>query len=80
MPIHIPVDVEPLIAAKMQRGGYSSTDQVIRDARRALVERNSDFAAIAEGIDDMDAGRIVPRIKAESELRDKLYFPKKASW
>ncbi|MBX3412405.1 MAG: hypothetical protein KF708_06940 [Pirellulales bacterium] len=76
--IQVPADVERLISREMQRGGYASTEEVLRKALQALSYQNDDLAAIAEGIADMEAGRVVPLEEAETALREKLGFRKQA--
>jgi len=76
--IQVPADVQQLISQEMQRGGYASTEEVLRKALQALSHQNEDIAAIAEGIADMESGRVVPLEEAETALREKLGFHKKA--
>jgi putative addiction module CopG family antidote len=56
------VDLSPDVWQEIQRqlasGGYSSPDEVLRNALAALRSRDQEFAAIQEGIDDMEAGRV----------------------
>jgi predicted transcriptional regulator len=45
--------------------------------RRALdaLRQQEDIAAIQDGIDDMEAGRVVPLEEADRLLRDELRLP-----
>jgi len=43
-------------------------------AMQALREQD-DIAAIQQGIDDMEAGRLIPLEEAEAEIRQDLRFP-----
>lgn len=74
MGYQFPPDVENLVAQQMRGGLYASTDDVLREALRALVERNNDLEAIGAGIEDMVAGRVVPLGNADAEIRAKLGF------
>lgn len=76
--IQVPADVEQLISREMQRGGYASKEDVLRKALQALSRQNDDLAASAEGIADMEAGRVVPLQEAETALRENLGFHKQA--
>lgn len=76
--IQVPADVEQLISREMQRGGYASAEEVLRKALQALSHQHDDLAAIAEGIADMEAGRVVPLHEAETALRERLGFRKQA--
>lgn len=58
------VELAPDIWNEIQRqiaiGGYSSSDEVLREALSALRAREQEVLAIQEGIDDMEAGRTIP--------------------
>ncbi len=60
MPYDIPADIAQLISDQLRQGSYASADDVLRDALKALAERNDDLAAICAGIEDMTAGRLTP--------------------
>jgi predicted transcriptional regulator len=47
---------------------------VLRDALRALAERNQDFAATQAGIDDMEVGHVMPLSEVDAEIRKNLGF------
>ena len=78
MSIQVPADVEKLISIEMRERGYASEADVLREGLRVLAERNSDLAAIAEGIADMEAGRVIPVQEAEAALREKLGLPNRS--
>ena len=67
-------DVERLVSEQMRQGAYKSEDDLLRDALRALAERNDTFAAIRAGIEDMEAGRVMPLSEADAAMRAKLGF------
>ena len=56
MPYQFPLDLQDLVGEQMQLGEYSSEDDVLRDALRALAEEREDLAAIREAITEWRAG------------------------
>jgi antitoxin ParD1/3/4 len=68
MSISLTSDLEQLIRAKVESGLYPSEAEVIRDALRALDERDQDEAAKLEalrrdiqvGLDQIDRGEVAP--------------------
>ena len=64
-------ETERLLRTKLRDGGYASEDDLIRDALRALGERDDFFAAVTEGASDADAGRTRPLREADAALRSK---------
>jgi antitoxin ParD1/3/4 len=77
MPHEIPPDVEELVSEQMRSGSYESEDEVLRDALRALAEKNEDLAAIRAGIEDMEAGRVRPLGDVDAQIRRKFGFKPK---
>jgi putative addiction module CopG family antidote len=67
------VDFSPDVWHEIQRqiasGCYSSPDEVLRNALAALRSRDEEFAAIQEGIDDMEAGRVRSIHEFDREFR-----------
>ena len=51
-----PPDVEELVAGRMAAGGYATEDDVLRDALRALAEKEENLAAVREAIAEYRAG------------------------
>ena len=51
-----PPDLQKLVEARLTSGGYSTADEVLRDALRALAEEDEDLAAVREGLADWRAG------------------------
>ena len=70
-----PPDLEDEIRQRMNTGQYASADDVLRDALRALKWRDTEFAAIQEGIDDMRCGRVKPLREFDRELRERKNIP-----
>jgi putative addiction module CopG family antidote len=75
MAYQIPVDVEEQIQEQLATGGYSSQDDVLREALRALRWRNQEVAAIQEGIEDMEAGRVKPLREFDRDFRQRNNIP-----
>lgn len=60
--ITLPAEMVRLIREKVDRGGYASNSEVIREAMRGWMERESRLAAldaaIARGVADAQAGQV----------------------
>ena len=74
MTYRFPRQIDQLVRQQMAAGNYASEDELLEDALRALYERNEDLAAIREGIDDMEAGRVEPFLSAAEEIAKKHSF------
>ena len=66
-----PPDLEDEIKQRMKTGQYKSQDELLREALRALKSRDAEVAAIQEGIDDMEAGRMRPIGDVADDIRQK---------
>ncbi len=66
-----PPDLEDEIKQRMKTGQYKSEDELLREALRALKSRDAEVAAIQEGIDDMEAGRMKPLREFDQEFRER---------
>jgi putative addiction module CopG family antidote len=73
------VDLAPDVWNEIQRqlatGCYSSPDEVLRNALAALRLQNAELAALQEGIDDMEAGRVMPLREFDREFRRRNGLP-----
>jgi Arc/MetJ-type ribon-helix-helix transcriptional regulator len=73
------VDLSPDVWNEIQRqlaaGGYSSPDELLREALAALRFRDEDLLAIQQGIDDMEAGRVVSLEDFDREFRQRDGLP-----
>lgn len=73
------VDLAPDVWNEIQRhiatGGYASHDEVLRDALNALRFREGEIEAIQQGIDDMEAGRILPIREFDRQFRQRNALP-----
>ena len=56
----------------------ASEDEVLRQALRALEWRDDEAAAIQEGIDDMQAGRVKPLREFDRQFREQKNIPQDA--
>lgn len=83
MPYQFPPDVEELVKLQMQNGGYGSEDDLLRDALKALDERQHAVvdedaevvAGIERGLADMKAGRSRPLDEFDAEFRKAHGIP-----
>ena len=70
-----PPDLEDEIKQRMATGQYTSEDDVLREALHALRWRDEEVAAIQEGIDDMEAGRVKPLREFDRAFREAKNVP-----
>jgi len=75
MPYDLPPDVQDQIREHIATGLYSSEDDVLRAALRALAFRRDELAAVQAGIDDMEAGRLSPFEEVDADIRRQFGFP-----
>lgn len=69
MSYQLPMDLENEFAAHLSSGRYSDMEAVLRQALATLNAREQEIAAIQEGIDDMNAGRVRPLREFDREFR-----------
>jgi Arc/MetJ-type ribon-helix-helix transcriptional regulator len=74
MPVELAPDVWDEIQRQISMEGYSSADEVVRDALAAL-RREEDLRAIQAGIDDMKAGRVTSLEDFDREFRQQNGMP-----
>jgi len=69
------IDLSPDVWNEIQRqvatGAFATPDDVLREALAALRSREEDVLAIQEGIDDMEAGRVMPLREFDREFRQR---------
>ena len=70
-PIIVPGDLQPLIEREMTRGGFTSHDELLRQAPAYWAEHSDTLVALGRAIDDMQAGRMQPWEEFEQEFREK---------
>jgi putative addiction module CopG family antidote len=73
------VDLSPDVWNEIQRqlatGSYATADEVLREALAALRSRGQEEVAIQQGIDDMEAGRVLPLREFDGEFRRRNGLP-----
>ena len=78
MNYQLPPDVDEQIKRGMASGRYSSEEDMIRQAFDALKWREDEVAAIQQGIEDMEAGRVKPLRDFDREFRGRHNIPQDA--
>jgi len=72
MPYSFPLDVKKLVESHLASGRYSTEDDVLRDALRALSEEEEDIAAVRDAIDEWRAGdQGLPLVEAFDQIRHR---------
>ncbi len=85
MPIsaYLGSQLEEVVQDLVDRGRYNSKSEVLREGVRLVQERERRMAeldaALAKGIADADAGRVMPLDEAFDRLRTELKLPKRAA-
>jgi antitoxin ParD1/3/4 len=73
--------LEEYVNELVTKGRYNSKSEVLREGVRLVQEREAKLAAldaaIARGIADADAGRVIPLDEAFDRLRQELKLPKR---
>lgn len=73
------IDLAPDVWNELQRqlatGAYASPDDVLREALAALRFREGEYLAIKEGIEDMEAGRVLPLQVFDRDFRQRNGLP-----
>jgi putative addiction module CopG family antidote len=75
MSVEIAPDIWTEIQRQVATGSYASPDEVLRDALAALRSREEEVSAIREGIEDMEAGRMMPIRNFDVEFRQRNGLP-----
>jgi antitoxin ParD1/3/4 len=74
--------LEEYVNQLVSKGRYNSKSEVLREGVRLVQEREAKLAvldaAIARGLADVEAGRVMPLDEAFDRLRQKLKLPKQA--
>ncbi len=73
--VALPKDLEAFVDAKIKSGEYAHASEVVRDGLRMLMRDDAAKLAalrdaIAEGIRDARAGRVIPADKAFKMVRE----------
>lgn len=72
MSVHLTPELSATVQRFIATGHYKDEEEVLREALAALNQRDDDYAAIQEGIEDEAAGRIRPWEDVKAELRAKF--------
>jgi putative addiction module CopG family antidote len=65
-----PPDLRKLIELRLDSGRYSTEDEVLRDALRALAEEDEDLVAVREAVAEWRAGDVgTPLAEAFEQVR-----------
>ena len=73
--LHFPPDLAAEIKQYLLSGRYASEVDVVRDAMQALKRHDKEVAAIQAGIDDVEAGRVIPLREFDREFRERHNIP-----
>jgi putative addiction module CopG family antidote len=71
MAISLTPELDHLVHQKLATGRYQSVEDVLTAALRALDEEEETVAAVAEGWEDVLAGRVYTLEEADAEFRRK---------
>jgi antitoxin ParD1/3/4 len=75
MSVTLTPELEKLVRAEVEGGGYASNSEVIREALRARYRRMKTLeldAALDRGLADVAAGRVMPLEQAFSHIRAEI--------
>lgn len=75
MSYQFPPELDQLVKRQLARGEYDSEDAVLIAAVRSLEQQQEELAAIREGIEDMEAGRVQSLRDFDREFREKKSIP-----
>lgn len=64
-------ELDRIVREKLLTGQYKTEEEVLREALKLLDEREATVAAIAEGYEDIQAGRSRSFDEADAEFRKK---------
>jgi putative addiction module CopG family antidote len=78
MSYQFPPELDQLVKRQLARGEYDSEDAVLIAAMRSLEQQQEDLAAIREGIEDMEAGRVQPLRDFDRRFREQKSIPQDA--
>jgi antitoxin ParD1/3/4 len=74
--VNLGEQLEAFITEAVKKGRYGSRSEVLREGVRLVQEREAKWARfdaeIQKGIDDVDAGRVVPLDEAFDRVREKI--------
>jgi Arc/MetJ-type ribon-helix-helix transcriptional regulator len=74
MNYQLPAELDQRIQSQLALGIYKSPAEVLNDALDALDQRNEDLASIQRGIEDEQAGRVIPLQQFDQQIRAEFGF------
>ena len=69
MPYAFPPEIAEPVRRRVTSGQFSSEDEVLKAALRALDDRDTELAAIQAGLADLEAGRVSSLADVDARLR-----------
>ena len=78
MSYQFPPELDQLVKRQLARGQYDSEDAVLIAAMQSLEQQQEDWAAIREGIEDMNEGRVQSLRDFDRGFREKKGIPQDA--
>jgi antitoxin ParD1/3/4 len=86
MTLTLTPELENFVRVEAQRGAFASSSEYVRDMLRARYRAEKDRAAklkalddaLAKGIADANAGRVMPLEIAFKQLREELGLPEQS--
>jgi len=69
-------EVDQLIREQMATGQYASENDLILQAIQALRWQEQEVAAIQDGVDDMEAGRVIALRDFDRDFRTRHNIPR----
>ena len=75
MGISLTPELDDMVHQKLASGRYSSVEDVLTAALRALNEEEETIAAVTEGYEDVLAGRVFTLEEANAEFNRKRGVP-----
>lgn len=75
MTYQFPPELDELVKRQLDSGQYDTEDAVLIAAMHSLEQQQADLAAIREGIEDMEAGRVRTLREFDREFRKKKNIP-----
>lgn len=87
MTLTLTPELESFVREEAQRGAFASSSEYVRDMLRARYRAERDRAeklkalddALAKGIADANAGRVIPLERAFKRLRAELGLPERSA-
>lgn len=73
-----PPELDQLVQRQLARGEYDSEDAVLIAAMRSLEQQQEELAALREGIEDIEAGRVQPLRDFDRKFREQKGIPQDA--